>query len=29
MTLKKKTGLYSAEVNSFAELIKAFTIVLD
>lgn len=28
-TLKKKAGLYSAEVNSFAELIKAFTIVLD
>lgn len=26
---EKKTGLYSAEVNSFAELIKAFTIVLD
>lgn len=29
MTLKEKTGLHSAEGNSFAELIKAFTIVLD
>lgn len=29
MTLKKKTGLYSAEVNSFAELMKTFTIALD